>query len=102
MGRETQTVARACGNRAAGSCAGTDAWKEWKGAVASMTPMMHSAPGHPGISPRWTSSRKSGVGTAIEARSRVWFTISHGILNEVYYPRVDQANTRDLGLLVTS
>jgi glucoamylase len=32
----------------------------------------------------------------------VWFTISHGILNEVYYPRVDQANTRDLGLLVTS
>jgi glucoamylase len=32
----------------------------------------------------------------------VWFTVSHGILNEVYYPRVDQANTRDFGLLVTS
>jgi glucoamylase len=31
----------------------------------------------------------------------VWFTISHGILNEVYYPRVDQACTRDLGLIVT-
>jgi len=30
----------------------------------------------------------------------VWFTISHGIVNEVYYPRIDQANTRDFGLLV--
>lgn len=59
-------------------------------------------PGHPGIEPRWTSSAKSGVGTAIGPWSRVWFTVSHGILNEVYYPRVDQANTRDLGLIVTS
>lgn len=58
-------------------------------------------PGQPGIEPRWTSSAKSGVGTAVSARSRVWFTLSHGIVNEVYYPRVDQANTRDLGLLVT-
>ena len=33
--------------------------------------------------------------------SRVWFTISHGILNEIYYPRVDQACVRDLGLIVT-
>jgi glucoamylase len=31
----------------------------------------------------------------------VWFTISHGILNEIYYPRVDQACTRDFGLIVT-
>jgi glucoamylase len=60
------------------------------------------APGGPGIEPRWTSSVKDGVGTAIDARSRVWFTMSHGILNEVYFPRVDQANTRDFGLLVTS
>jgi glucoamylase len=41
------------------------------------------------------------MGTAIGPWGRVWFTISHGILNEVYYPRVDQANTRDLGLIVT-
>ena len=27
--------------------------------------------------------------------------MSHGILNEVYYPRVDQACIRDLGLIVT-
>ena len=59
------------------------------------------APGHPGIPPRWTSSAKSGVGTAVDAQSRVWFTLSHGIVNEVYFPRLDQANTRDLGLIVT-
>jgi glucoamylase len=59
------------------------------------------APGWPGIAPRWTSSAKSGVGTALNQRSKVWFTTSHGILNEVYYPRVDQACTRDMGLIVT-
>ena len=59
------------------------------------------APGGPGIEPRWTSSAKSGVGTALDGRSHVWFTLSHGIIDEVYYPRVDQANTRDFGLLVS-
>ncbi len=31
----------------------------------------------------------------------MWFTISHGILDEIYYPRVDQACIRDMGLIVT-
>src|SRR5207247_9609138 len=59
------------------------------------------APGWPGIAPRWTSSAKTGLGTALRASSRVWFTLSHGILNEVYYPRLDHACLRDLGLIVT-
>ena len=59
------------------------------------------APGWPGIPPRWTSSAKAGVGTALNQHSRVWFTLSHGILNEIYFPRVDQACTRDMGFLVT-
>jgi glucoamylase len=59
------------------------------------------APGWPGIAPRWTSSAKTGIGTALNLHSRVWFTLSHGILNEIYFPRVDQACTRDFGLLVT-
>jgi glucoamylase len=58
-------------------------------------------PGGPGIPPRWTSSAKSGVGTALSPSSRVWFTLSHGILNEIYFPRVDTACTRDLGLIIT-
>jgi glucoamylase len=61
----------------------------------------HLAPGGPGIPARWTSSAKSGVGTALTNKSCVWFTLSHGILNEVYYPRIDQACIRDMGLLVT-
>ena len=60
------------------------------------------APGWPGIEPRWTSSAKTGVGTALNLHSRVWFTLSHGILNEIYFPRVDQACIRDLGLIVTN
>jgi glucoamylase len=59
------------------------------------------APGWPGIEPTWTSSAKEGVGTALAPVGHVWFTISHGILNEVYYPRVDTACTRDAGMIVT-
>jgi glucoamylase len=66
-----------------------------------MQPTAKNAPGHPGIPARWTSSAKSGVGTAPMVASRVWFTLSHGILNEIYYPRVDYACTRDFGLIVT-
>src|SRR5574340_733476 len=57
--------------------------------------------GGPGIPPRWTSSSKEGVGTAYNTASRVWFTLSHGILNEVYFPTVDSPQVRDLGFLVT-
>jgi glucoamylase len=60
------------------------------------------APGWPGIPPTWTSSAKTGLGTALNPASHVWFTISHGIFNEIYYPRVDTACTRDLGLIVTN
>jgi glucoamylase len=60
------------------------------------------APGWPGIAPRWTSSAKQGVGASLSPGNRVWFTLSHGIFNEIYYPRVDQACTRDFGLLVTA
>ena len=59
------------------------------------------APGWPGSPARWTSSAKTGVGTALSFASRVWFTLSHGILNEVYWPRQDRACTRDMGLIVT-
>jgi hypothetical protein len=38
-----------------------------------------TAPGGPGISARWTSSAKTGVGTALSNKSHVWFTLSHGI-----------------------
>ena len=59
-------------------------------------------PGAPGIRPRWTSSAKSAVGTAARAESQVWFTVSHGILNEIYARRLDQACVRDFGFIVTA
>jgi len=59
------------------------------------------APGAPGTSARWTSSAKIGVGTALSSASHVWFTLSHGIFNEIYYPRIDQACIRDMGMIVT-
>ena len=57
------------------------------------------APGAPGIAPTWTSSAKDLVGTSLGA-SRIWFTMGFGILNEVYYPRVDIPQIRDLGFVV--
>jgi glucoamylase len=57
--------------------------------------------GAPGIEPRWTSSAKVGVGTAYNSSSRLWFTLSHGIINEIYFPFVDTPNTRDLQFLIT-
>ncbi len=57
--------------------------------------------GAPGIEPRWTSSAKEGFGTAYHTSCRVWFTLSHGIVNEIYYPSVDQPNTRDFQFLIS-
>lgn len=57
--------------------------------------------GHPGLESGWAVGAKEGVGTAVTPSSRVWFTLARGIVTEVYYPRVDIANTRDLQFLVT-
>jgi glucoamylase len=57
--------------------------------------------GRPGIAPKWTSSSKEGIATALSAASPVWLTLAYGILNEIYYPRVDCANTRDAQYLIT-
>jgi glucoamylase len=57
--------------------------------------------GAPGIEPRWTSSSKDGLGTARSEGCRLWFTLSHGIVNEIYYPTVDQPNTRDFQFLIS-
>jgi glucoamylase len=55
--------------------------------------------GGPGVEPRWTSSEKDAVSTAYAASSQVWFTVSHGTLNEIYYPTIDRPQTRDMELL---
>src|SRR5580658_7768441 len=57
--------------------------------------------GWPGVESRWTSSRKDCVGMAYSASSRIWYTVSHGILNEIYYPTIDRPQTRDMQFLLT-
>ncbi len=57
------------------------------------------APGRPGIKPTWSSSAKDLVTTALGA-SRLWATVGHGILNEVYWPSTGHPQTRDLGFIV--
>ncbi len=57
--------------------------------------------GAPGIQPRWTRSAKDVVGTAYSTASRVWFTVSGGIINEVYYPTIDRPQIRNLQFLIS-
>src|SRR5580692_11742091 len=57
------------------------------------------APGGPGIPPSWTSSAKDLVGCSL-GPSRLWFTLGFGIVNEVYFPRTDLPQIRDLGFIV--
>ncbi len=57
--------------------------------------------GAPGMDPRWSSARKDTVGMAYSASSCIWYTVSHGILNELYYPTIDRPQIRDMQFLLT-
>ena len=59
------------------------------------------APGGPGKEPRWTRAAKAAVGTAYSTSSRLWYTLDHGTVTEVYYPTVDSPQIRDLQFLIT-
>ena len=64
-----------------------------------VTAVPEDAPGAPGSPPTWTSSAKDGVGCAL-GPARLWFTLGYGIVNEIYWPRVDLPQIRDLGFIV--
>jgi glucoamylase len=59
------------------------------------------APGAPGVSSAWTTGAKQGVGTSATSPSKLWYTLSQGILNEIYYPRADTPDVQDLQYIVT-
>ncbi len=56
--------------------------------------------GSPGADPTWANGSKQAVGTCLTRESPVWFTVAEGVLTEIYYPRVDLANTRDVQFLL--
>src|SRR5579863_5971898 len=59
------------------------------------------ANGSPGIEPRWTRGAKDGVGTAYAVASSVWYTLSGGVVSEVFYPTIDHPQIRDLQFLIS-
>lgn len=49
--------------------------------------------------PTWAPAAKDAVGTAL-GTSRLWFTVAQGIVTEVYSPRPDIPQLKDLGFIV--
>ena len=47
----------------------------------------------------WAHGGKDMVGTGLGS-ARLWFTVAEGILTEVFYPRIDIPQIRDLGFIV--
>jgi hypothetical protein len=52
------------------------------------------------IEATWASSDKDLVTTALGS-SRIWASLGHGILNEVYWPSTGTPQTRDMGFIVS-
>ncbi|MBI3430980.1 MAG: glycosyl hydrolase [Hydrogenophilales bacterium] len=57
------------------------------------------APASHWSNPVWASARKDMVGNAL-GTSRLWFSVAQGIVSEVYYPRIDIPQLKDLGFIV--
>jgi glucoamylase len=49
--------------------------------------------------PTWAPAAKDMVGASMGS-SRLWFTIAEGIVTEVYYPRIDIPQIKDLGFII--
>ncbi len=77
------------------------------------------APGAPGAEPKWAYAGKTGIGTSYEQYaegengqvysdgaatgkvSKVWFSLSQGILTETMFGLIHEAQLKDMQLLVT-
>lgn len=56
------------------------------------------APSGP-CTPTWAPARKDLVGASLGS-SRLWFTLAQGIVTEIYYPRIDIPQIKDLGFII--
>ncbi len=57
--------------------------------------MTDDAFGAPGVAPTWSSSDKDFVTTAL-GPARLWATVGHGVINEVFWPSTGKPQIRDL------
>jgi glucoamylase len=68
-------------------------------AALSAQTTKNSAPGGPGADAHWPNAAKVGFGTSNTLASKVWFTLSDGVMTEAFYPRLDVPNTQCLQLI---
>lgn len=71
--------------------------------VFALLPLAHAAgaaPDGPGLSSTWSPAQKSFLGTSTTDASQVYFSGYRGIVTEVFYPTLDNAQTLDLQFLV--
>ncbi|HVX61114.1 MAG TPA: glycoside hydrolase family 15 protein [Pirellulales bacterium] len=91
------TALKSAGVWTGAAVAGGMTWWAWR----TFSPKLRLAPGWPGKAPRWSSSAKQGVGTSIDPRATLWFTLCQGVVTEVFYPSVDRPAIRQMSLIVT-
>ncbi|MDQ5845260.1 MAG: glycoside hydrolase family 15 protein [Acidobacteriota bacterium] len=58
------------------------------------------APGGPGKDAHWRRAAKNGFGTSTTLSSKVWFTLTNGVMSEVFYPTLDVPNVEMLQLVI--
>jgi glucoamylase len=55
-----------------------------------------------GADAHWLTAAKNGFGASNTLSSKVWFTLTEGVLSEVFYPTVDVPNVQCLQLIVVT
>src|SRR3954454_11039703 len=63
--------------------------------------LAQTAPGAPGDTATWTPADKDGYGTSTTTASKVWHTLEHGRLTEVFYPDLNTPSVRSLDFAVS-
>ena len=59
------------------------------------------AAGAPGAASYYDEARKDCIGTSADSGSKVWYTVAHGTLSDVYAPTIDNTNVKSLDPIVT-
>ncbi len=55
-----------------------------------------------GDAAHWLGAAKNGFGTSNTLRSKVWFTLTEGVLSEVFYPTVDMPCVQSLQIIIVT
>jgi glucoamylase len=70
-------------------------------AATAQPPAAGPAPGGPGAQSYLDAARKDCFGTARNGTSKVWYTVSGGVLSDVFYPTIESSNVKTVQYAVT-